>query len=413
MASDAQFLGILECIVEGVPEQDIVAVIKQDSFVGNLISCIVTPVKTDVHANACILCLRAAIVLSQSEVFCSTIAASDHSLPFLDYLLNGVRKYSSTGPSFLLFVSILTNLSRNNSVLDVLQGSSLLEGTVDHLFCVLRGRLGTDVQNRPVDVAQTVLYLLINLGKCTRRSPSLLTRYAHGLDTLETVDHIVRRGRYSLLLSRLMKNTFLALKYLNGPVNISASASSERQNEIMAILNSLAERALACLFSTPMFTIDTTDMADQDTVVTDDIVHHGLSLDEFKKLPDAMKAILGQYAEIKDSLTLTSTDASQQEILANIADSYLLYAFYPAGLKHLRELNYYALFRECYMEIVRVFGDDCAVVDSLLGVIEALIADDNNVGSVSESEMASLGSDLVYAGASPVNEGDSDVDAID
>ena len=283
------------------------------------------------------------LAASRSQPFLEALVASPALAPLLDYLLGALLRLPPENRVHTVFVAMLINFTRCGAIARALLGSPGLPDAAGRLFATAFAEPTAET----APLAQRSLYLLTNVAAVLGEAPPVARLFAEALAANRVGDRIVDAAAahpgLSLQCSQLLHNVFLMLR----PPGDRAWAA--------AALEPLAEHVLLAL------------VCERSLGARTEPRGPGLTPEERAALPARVRErMAGPSARVLPGA----------EALANLSDCLLLLCHTARGRRTLQGLGTYPLLRELHLSVVEALGDRGRLADSLLTVIEGLIAED-------------------------------------
>lgn len=306
----------------------------------------------DEDLTAVILSQQLLLAASRGEQFLDSLAISPALSPLLEYLLAALLRLAPENKIHTVFAAMLINFTRCMAITKALLLSPSLPNVTGLMFNISF----TKPTAETAPLVQRSLYLLINLATSIREVPSVARLFVDSLVTNDVGNHIINTAaKYpgiSFQYSQLMHNMFLMLRGDDQP---SASTLTEgEQVQFTVMLEPLVEHILLALICERSFETKT------------ELRGAGLSAEEYAALPQKVREHIAN---------LSSLTFPDEKTLSNLSDCLLLYCHTGYGKESLQKLGSYPILRELHLSVVESLGDRCYLADSLLTVIEGIIAD--------------------------------------
>ncbi|KAE8305954.1 hypothetical protein GL50803_00137679 [Giardia duodenalis] len=342
----------LTTLVRASDDPDVISALSSPAVIDALSAKARSTPEREEELTEVLLSQQVFLAASRAQEFLDALAASPSLSPLLEYLLMALLRLTPENRIHTVFAAILINFTRCLEITRTLLTSPSLPNAAGLMFNIsfTKATVGT------APLIQRSLYLLINIATATGDAPSVAHLFVDSLAANLVGAHIVDTAAdypgISFQYSQLLHNMFLMLR----PADQSATGSDQAENRAQTaeMLEPLVEHILLAL------------VCERSLETKAEPRGAGLTPEEHAALPERIQAHMA---------SLSSLRFPSEETCANLSDCLLLYCHTDHGKKSLQDLGAYPLLRELHLSTVESLGDRCYLADSLLTVIEGIIAE--------------------------------------
>ncbi|EFO61470.1 Hypothetical protein GLP15_5082 [Giardia lamblia P15] len=342
----------LTALIRASDDPGVISTLSSPNFIDALSAKARSTPEREEELMEVLLSQQVLLAASRTQQFLDALAVSPSLPPLLEYLLMALLRLEPENKVHTVFAAILINFTRCLGITRALLASPSLPNTAGLMFNISFTKATADT----APLIQRSLYLLINVATSVGDAPPVAHLFVDSLAAnlvgARIVDTAADHPGISFQYSQLLHNMFLMLRPADQPA--TGPDQGADRDQTAAMLEPLIEHILLAL------------VCERSLETKVEPRGAGLTPEESAALPERVRAHMA---------SLSSLRFPSEETRANLSDCLLLYCHTDYGKKSLQDLGAYPLLRELHLSIVESLGDRCYLADSLLTVIEGIIAE--------------------------------------